>query len=68
MEVKAHRAAALQNLAEGVENKPSRKRLGVRQPHAAFAPVLERSSFLGLMLLPLGVWSLLTSVATTLRK
>src|ERR1051326_4453104 len=33
---KRHRAAALQDLAEGVEHNPSRQRLGVRQPYAAF--------------------------------
>src|SRR5882762_5961882 len=33
---KRHGAAALQDLAEELARNPSRQRLGVRQPHAAF--------------------------------
>jgi hypothetical protein len=42
---KRHKAAALQDLAEGAGRNPSRQRLGVRQPYAAFVIPTRTSSF-----------------------
>jgi hypothetical protein len=42
---KRQRTAAIQNLAEGAACCPSRQRLGVRQPYAAFSPVQWQAEF-----------------------
>src|SRR5882672_7296107 len=45
---KRHRAAALQDLADGAACNPSRQRLGVRQPYAALTFVCWQAEFLQL--------------------